>query len=165
MIEQLGKLGRAVDRVRRHAEQATERVNLFLRADADAVRRHERDVARAVTQHPTSSELRDQRGLADAGRADQRDDTAAFHPTLADRLDATRHQREREAMRFGQLHSLRQLTHQFAGEIVREAEHCQLLSSSVWIGARRDRSFHASVASCVSSMRRRVRSSSLTSAW
>ena len=126
VIEQLGELGRAVDRVRRHAEQATECVNLFLRADADAVGRHERDVARAMTQDPASSELRDQRGLADAGRTDHRDDAAAFHPALADGLDATSHQREREALRFRQFHPLRQLAHQFAGEIVREAEHCQL---------------------------------------
>ena len=126
MIEQLGEFRGAVDRVRRYAEQPTECVNLFLRADANAVGRHDRDVARAVTQNPTSSELRDQRGLADTGRTDQRDDTTAFHPTLTDGLDAASHQREREALRFGQFHSLRQLTHQFAGEIVREAEHCQL---------------------------------------
>ena len=29
-------------------------------------------------------------------------------------------------MRFGKFHALRQLAHQLAGEIVREAEHCQL---------------------------------------
>ena len=46
-----------------------------------------------------------------------------LHPALADRLDATSDQCEREAMRFGQLHSLRQLAHQLAGEIVRETEH------------------------------------------
>ena len=59
--------------------------------------------------------------------ADHRDDAAAFDPTLADGFDATRHQREREAMRFGQFESLRQLRNQLAGEIVREAEHRQLL--------------------------------------
>ena len=118
-IEQLGQVRGAVDRVRGYAQQSTERVDLFLRADADAVGRHECDVACAVTQNPTSGELRDQRGLADAGRTDKRDDTAAFHPTFADGLDATCHQREREAVRFGQFHSLRQLTHELAGEIVR----------------------------------------------
>src|SRR6185503_1831988 len=126
VIERLGQLACSIDRVCGDAEQSAECVNLLLRADADAVRRDQREIARAVTQNPTSGELRDQRRLADAGRTDQRDDTAAFHPALANGLDATSHQREREALRFGQLHSLRQLTHELASEIVCEAEHCQL---------------------------------------
>ncbi len=101
-------------------------MNLLLRADADAVRRDEREIAGAVTQNPAGSEFRHERRLADACRADECDDTAAFDPTLADRLDATSHQCEREALCFRQLHSLRQLTDELAGEIMSEAEHRQL---------------------------------------
>ncbi len=102
-------------------------MNLFLRADADGVRRDQRDVTSAMTHHPASGELRNQRGLADAGRTDQRDHTAAVHPTLTRRFDLAREQGQRQTIRFGQFETRRHLRDNFGRELLRQTELGQLL--------------------------------------
>src|SRR5690606_24146655 len=65
-----------------HAENRAVRVELALRTDAERVGRDQREGLAAVTQAVPRGELRDRRGLADAGRADEREHAAVVERIL-----------------------------------------------------------------------------------
>ena len=96
------------DVVRGDAEQASQHVHLFVRADAHRVGRHQRDAARAVTQHPARGELGEQRGLAGAGGTGEGDAAAGLEPAIAGDLHGARDGREREAARRGEIRGWRE---------------------------------------------------------
>jgi hypothetical protein len=82
LIDEISQLLGAFHCIRRCTEQSTERVNLFLRADAHAIGRDQSELARTVAQHPTRRELRQQSRLADARWTYERNDSAGVEPSL-----------------------------------------------------------------------------------
>ena len=92
-----------------------------MRAEADRVRRDEREIASTVAQRPADGELRERGGLADAGWTNECNPSALIEPAVAGDEQMLRQSGNGEAPRLREVRARRQLCDDLSGEVMGES--------------------------------------------
>ncbi len=119
--QQWHEFASTLDCIGRHAQQTAQGVDLFGRANAHRVGRHQRDIARSMLHYPARRELGQQRGLADTRRTHQRHHATLSQPGVFYGFDAPGQQRQHQALCFAQFEIRRDLGDQLRGQIAAQA--------------------------------------------